>query len=122
MYYFVRKITNLTVTPTRSVSEAGDHLKCMAHGNPSPNYEWTDLQTNRVINGSVLIIDDYMKSGQNHSFRCTAYNIVAGCRKQLSDTIGFMGAGGNSNRKYFRSKLDLDYIVSPSYTFTHSLT
>ena len=66
-----------------------DHLECSADGNPFPNYEWKDIVTNRTIDGSVLTIDNYLKPYKNHTFRCTAYNTVAGFRNELSETITF---------------------------------
>src|SRR6218665_1194682 len=84
---------NLAIAPIKEVYEVGDELECLADGDPIPNYEWIWLQTGEVINGSVLTIDDNMTSNQNHSLQCTAYNSVAGFRKEISDTITFTVAG-----------------------------
>ena len=92
---------NLTITPAHSVYEVGDRLVCEAIGNPKPNYYWTELQTGKVMSESVLTIDDYMRSDQNHSFQCTAYNTVAGSRKQISTIITFTVAGSNSYQSIF---------------------
>lgn len=52
-----------------------------------------ETETNRTIYGSVLPIGDGMRSDQDHSLRCTAYNTVADCRKQVSDTVTFTITG-----------------------------
>lgn len=73
--------------PKKSAYEVGDRLMCWARGNPTPTYEWLEIETKRTIQGPFIAIDDYMKSDQNHGFRCTAYNIVAGIRRQIAETV-----------------------------------
>lgn len=87
----------------------------------------TELETNRVINGSVLIIDDFMRSDQNHSFRCAEYNTVAGLRKRISDTITFTVAGEEYTAEtpvWFSTKAKLDNKACSitNYSLTHLLT
>lgn len=84
----------------KDVYKVGDKLECLADGDPAPNYTWTELLTGRVINGSVLTIEDFMTSDKNYSFQCSAYNTVAGFRKQISDTINFTVAGPVSIQFY----------------------
>lgn len=84
---------NLVLSPVKSVYVVGDRLKCSADGNPSPSYEWTDIKTNRATNGSFLTVQEYMKSDQIHSFRCTALNTVAGLKKRISETVTFRVIG-----------------------------
>lgn len=68
---------------------------CLAKGNPTPIYKWLDIDTYKTIQGSVLTIKDYMMSDQNHDFRCTAENIVAGNRRQITATVTFTVTGTN---------------------------
>jgi len=92
---------NLTIAPIKEVFEVGDTLKCLADGDPIPNYEWIWLQTGQLIDGSVLTIDDNMTPDRNHICQCTAYNTVAGFRKQISTIITFTVAGSNSYEPFY---------------------
>ena len=90
---------NLVIKPYGGVYQVhvGDSLECSADGNPTPSYEWTDILTKRTINDSVLTIDEDMKPGQNHTFRCTAYNTVNRLGKDVQlDEVTFRVAGAES--------------------------
>lgn len=50
-------------------------------------------ETKRTIAGSVLTIVDKLRSDQNHSCRCTAYNLFAGVRSQIAEAITFTVKG-----------------------------
>lgn len=79
----------------KSVYEVGDRLVCWANGNPTPTYEWLEIETNRTIGGSVLTIEDHMTSDKNHSFRCSAYNLVAGIGRPITETVIFKIKGNS---------------------------
>lgn len=84
---------NLIIEPKKSVYVVGDQLTCSANGNPTPTYEWMEIETNRTVSGSVLIIESYLVSDENHSFRCTAFNTVDGVSGQIDGTITFTVTG-----------------------------
>lgn len=75
------------MSPLKNVYVVGDRLECLADGNPTPSYEWTNIEKNRTTNGSDLTVEEYLKPDQNHTFRCSAYNTVAGLRKHVSQTV-----------------------------------
>ena len=66
---------------------------CWANGNPTPTYEWMEVETNKTIHGSILTIDDHMNSNKTHHFRCTAYNTIAGVKRQIADSVTFILKG-----------------------------
>ena len=89
----------LVIKPGGGVYKVGDRLECSADGNPTPSYEWSDTETSRTINGSFLSIEKDFKPGQNHTFRCTAYNTVDGLKKDaVSDVVTFKVTGEDNNR------------------------
>lgn len=62
----------------------GDHLECWADGNPVPTYEWTELGTDNITRGPILIVDEPLLQSQRFSYQCTAWNVVAGQRTSAS--------------------------------------
>ena len=73
----------------------GDLLVCSADGNPTPSYIWTDITgSGRAIHGPNLMIENHMKSDQNYSFNCSAYNNVARTTWYIiSETVTFRVKG-----------------------------
>lgn len=82
----------------KSVYEVGERLVCWADGNPTPTYEWTEIETNKTIHEPILTIDDHMISDKNHSFRCTAFNSVAVIGRPITATVTFKVRGTNVER------------------------
>lgn len=58
-----------------SIVEYGDRLECSAHGNPTPVYRWTNVETNRSTDGSVYKLN--RTNDNEHTFQCTATNTFA---------------------------------------------
>ena len=85
------KPRNVTIKPLRTSYEVNEQLKCEADGNPEPTFYWTNLATDNVYNGSILILrsDLLTTSGQNVSFRCTAINLVGGNKETSYTNITF---------------------------------
>src|SRR6218665_1201898 len=69
--------TSVNITHKKSVYFVGDILYCVANGNPSASYEWTELESTHVISRqSSLTIDSTWM--ENHVYKCTAANNVSG--------------------------------------------
>lgn len=98
--------------PSKSVYSVGERLECWAYGNPAPKYEWMEIGTDKTISGSVLTIDDSLRSEKNHSFRCTAYNTVTNFRREIYKTILFTVEGtGKCKQSLIETLMCIDYCL-----------
>lgn len=84
---------DLAIEPNSVIYAVGDQLMCSADGNPKPTFQWTETGANRVVDGPILTVDQTMPLMQNLTFRCTATNILAGERKEISDVVAFTVTG-----------------------------
>jgi len=82
---------NLEIFPIQSIYHLGDRIQCSAEGNPAPSYQWTDLVSENVIRGSVLVISLDMVD-KHHTFRCTARNSVSSNSMSLNFTVEGLNA------------------------------
>lgn len=70
---------NQTIILLDDASRNEIRLQCFAEGNPAPDYEWKIVGENISLNnGSILVINESMLSGERQTLRCTARNSVAG--------------------------------------------
>jgi len=83
---------NLRITPRRLTYQSGDELSCTAKGNPSPSYQWTDVNNVIIANGSNLIID-YAVNTTTYTFRCTATNDFNEKQHTITANITFTVTG-----------------------------
>jgi len=79
---------NLQITPSQSSYQPGDRIQCSAEGNPEPSYQWTDMVSETVTQGAVLIVTGDMV-GRNHTFQCTASNRYNGTFHSNVTTVTF---------------------------------
>ena len=68
------------------IVEYEDRLECSADGNPTPTYRWTDVETNRSVEGPVLTLnfDKALDSDKELNFDCLATNALGTQRKSIS--------------------------------------
>ena len=77
---------SVNITQRKDVYFVSDILYCVANGNPSPSYEWTELESTHVISRqSSLTIDNTWM--ENRVYRCTAANNVSGKETSVSTTV-----------------------------------
>ena len=79
---------NPQIVPRQSTYKPGDRIHCSAEGNPAPSYQWTDLVSETVIQGPVLVISEDMVNDY-HAFQCTATNQY----NSVSSTLTFTAEG-----------------------------
>jgi len=79
---------NPQIVPRQSTYKPGDRIHCSAEGNPAPSYQWTDLVSETVIQGAVLVIGEDMVNNY-HAFQCTATNQY----NSVSSTLTFTAEG-----------------------------
>src|SRR6218665_3280593 len=80
---------NIRIYPTQTEYAIGDRITCSSDGNPTPSYEWTEIGngSSKVIRGPVLTVDETMVSDHERIFRCTAKNVVAREKKDVSASV-----------------------------------
>lgn len=78
---------NLSITPRKNIYTKGDHLHCSASSNPPSAYKWREIDTEHVVYGPYLIVDETMQRRHITYYRCTAENTVAGEKKSTSEII-----------------------------------
>jgi len=75
------------ISPIKTTYYNGDIIYCSASGNPTPMYEWIDVDTGYRVNGPTLIVDDGSGEGKAKTYRCNAENVVSGEKKIASEDI-----------------------------------
>lgn len=77
MYSYLVGPRDFSVSPTRTTYYNGDSINCSASGNPTPTYEWMDVDTGYVVNGATLIVKDESGEGKTKTYQCKAANVVS---------------------------------------------
>lgn len=68
----------MNVAPKKDVYSIGDILYFVAHGNPSPPYEWTELGSTYIVSRlSSLTTDSIRMENRRPTYKCTATNDVS---------------------------------------------
>lgn len=95
LFAYVVGPRNLSITPTKSTYYVGERLHCSASGNPTPTFEWIEVDTGYAVGGPILILNERMGQEKNNTFQCKAENVVAGEKKTAFKNITIHIAGRN---------------------------
>ena len=111
--------TRTQITPRKLTYQPGDRIQCSAEGNPEPSYQWTDLVSGTIIQGTVLVITEEMVN-KSHAFKCTATNYYSGAMRENSTTVIFSVTEGDllAILAYFINNLFSSFICVPSVLLT----
>ena len=80
------------ITPLASKYNVGDQINCTSDGHPPPSIHWQDVDTERKMEGAILMIDNTFTNKESR-WKCVATNLLTEIFLEKNITFYVYGNG-----------------------------